>query len=81
MKIKTGMTEIEMDALDPADVITCKLDRPKADKIIWGFPDKLEMTDDAGVVHTYSIIEILDGLTQIARKNKNLASQKKKDLK
>lgn len=68
MKINTGMTEIDMDALDPADVITCKIDPPKPEKIVWGYPDKLEMTDDAGVVHTYSIIELLDGLKALARK-------------
>lgn len=67
MKIKTGMTEIEMDALNPADVVTCKIDQPKPEKIIWGYPDKLEMTDDIGVVHTYSIIELLDGLQRLAR--------------
>ena len=68
--IKTNITEVEMSALDPADVVTCKIDQPKPEKIIWGYPDKVEMTDAQGNLHTYSIIEILDGLTTLARKQK-----------
>ena len=47
---------------------------PKPDRIIWGWPDKVEMTDQKGEVHTYSIIEILDGLTAIAKGLKDDAS-------
>lgn len=44
----------------------------KPTKIIWGFPDIVEMTDNDGKIHTYSIIELLDGL-------KTLAQQMKRD--
>ena len=40
---------------------------PKPTKIIWGYPDTVEMTDKDGNIHTYSIIELLDGLQRIAR--------------
>ncbi len=36
-------------------------------KIIWGYPDIVEMTDKDGKIHTYSIIELLDGLQRLAR--------------
>ena len=39
----------------------------KPTKIIWGYPDTVEMTDKDGNVHTYSIIELLDGLQRLAR--------------
>ena len=42
----------------------------KPQKIVWGFPDTLEMTDKDGKVHTYSIIELLDGLVAVARQKK-----------
>lgn len=35
-------------------------------KIIWGYPDVVEMTDKDGKVHTYSIIELLDGIKAFA---------------
>ena len=53
---------------------TCIKEPPKPTKIIWGYPDTVEMTDKDGNVHTYSIIELLDGL-------KTLAQQTKKDTK
>ena len=43
----------------------------KPTKIIWGYPDIIEMTDKDGNVHTYSIIELLDGLKRFARKQKD----------
>lgn len=46
----------------------------KPKKIVWGFPDKVEMTDKDGVVHTYSIIEILDALQDYARRRKEDAA-------
>lgn len=47
-----------------------KIRNPKPTKIIWESPDKVEMKDEDGDVHTYSIIKILDGLTVLADKLK-----------
>lgn len=44
-----------------------KLNEIKPTKIIWGYPDIIEMTDKDGNIHTYSIIELLDGLKRLAR--------------
>lgn len=44
-----------------------RINEAKPTKIIWGYPDVVEMTDKNGKVHTYSIIELLDGLQRIAR--------------
>lgn len=49
------------------NVITCNLNNTKPDRILWGWPDRVEMTDADGNVHVYSIIEILDGLTALAK--------------
>lgn len=43
-----------------------RINEPKATKIIWGYPDIVEMTDKDGKVHTYSIIELLDGIKAFA---------------
>ena len=50
--------------------IGMRIDQPKPTKIIWDSPDVVEMTNEDGTVHTYSIIEILDGLTALARQQK-----------
>ncbi len=42
----------------------------KPTKIIWGYPDTVEMTDKDGDIHTYSIIELLDGLKALAQQIK-----------
>ena len=57
-----------------AETITLNLNEwnKKPTKIIFGYPDIVEMTDKDGKIHTYSIIELLDGL-------KALAQQMKKD--
>ena len=39
-------------------------------KIVIGYPDTLEMKDNNGVVHTYSITELLDGLAAFAKQQK-----------
>lgn len=44
-----------------------RINELKPTKIIWGYPDTVEMTDKDGKIHTYSIIELLDGLQRIAR--------------
>lgn len=43
---------------------------PRPNKIFWGYPDTVEMTDKDGKIHTYSIIELLDGLKALAQKMK-----------
>lgn len=43
------------------------INEAKPTKIIWGYPDTVEMTDKDGKIHTYSIIELLDGLQRLAR--------------
>ena len=40
----------------------------KPQKIVYGYPDLIEMTDKDGKIHTYSIIELLDGLKALAKK-------------
>lgn len=49
------------------NVLGVRINEPQATKIIWGYPDTIEMTDKNGKIHTYSIIELLDGLQRIAR--------------
>lgn len=44
-----------------------KLNEIKPIKIIWGYPDIIEMTDKDGNIHTYSIIDLLDGLTEMIK--------------
>lgn len=44
-----------------------RINEPKPTKIFWGWPDTVEMTDKDGKIHTYSIIELLDGLQRLAR--------------
>ena len=39
----------------------------KPRKIIYNLPTILEITDDDGNVHTYSIIDLLDGLTEMIK--------------
>jgi len=43
------------------------INKIKPTKIIWEYPDIVEMTDKDGKIHTYSIIELLDGLQRLAR--------------
>lgn len=49
------------------NVVTCNLNNLKPDRILWEWPDRVEMKDSDGNVHVYSIIEILDGLTALAK--------------
>ena len=42
----------------------------KPTKIIIEYPDTLEMKDNNGVLHTYSITELLDGLAAFAKEQK-----------
>ena len=43
-----------------------RINEAKPTKIVWGFPDTVEMTDKDGKIHTYSIIELLDGIKAFA---------------
>ena len=64
--------ETMTDTYDNPYIMGYFRDRPiKPQKIVWGYPDTLEMTDKDGNVHTYSIIEILDGLVAVARQQKD----------
>ena len=65
-------TEFKMTHDPKYRELTMRINEPQATKIIWGYPDMVEMTDKDGKIHTYSIIELLDGL-------KILAQQMKKD--
>ena len=42
----------------------------KPTKIILEYPDTLEMKDNNGVLHIYSITELLDGLAAFAKQQK-----------
>lgn len=55
-------------------VYETNINKPKPTKIIWGYPDIVEMTDKDGKIHTYSIIEILDALQDYARRRKEDAA-------
>lgn len=44
-----------------------RINETKPNKIVWGYPDIVEMTDKDGKIHTYSIIELLDGLQRLAQ--------------
>ena len=61
----------EVDMLDPADVHTINIKDYKPTNIRWNMPVVLTMEDDNGKLHEYNLIEILDGLTRLARRNKN----------
>lgn len=39
-------------------------------KLVLDFPDTIEVSDNSGKAHTYSLTEILDGLTRMARNGK-----------
>lgn len=54
------------------NILGMRINEQRPSKIIWEYPDTVEMTDKDGKIHTYSIIELLDGLQRLAR-----AEQKK----
>lgn len=62
------LTEVKITRDPKYSTLCTKLDKPISTKIIWGYPDIVEMTDKDGKVHTYSIIELLDGLKALAKK-------------
>lgn len=64
----TRLTEVDTTRLTGkySELVTT-IKEAKPTKIIWGYPDTVEMTDKDGNVHTYSIIELLDGLQRLAR--------------
>lgn len=72
VKFTTPVGEIESTAFNQSDITYQGINvrEPKYTSIKWGFPDIVEMEDDQGKIHKYSIIEILDGLTRLARRNK-----------
>ena len=60
-------TEFKMTHDPKYKELITRINEPQATKIIWGYPDIVEMTDKEGKIHTYSIIELLDGLQRLAR--------------
>lgn len=52
--------------MDNTVKLETRIQEPKATKIMWGFPDIVEMVDKDGKTHTYSIIELLDGIKAFA---------------
>lgn len=59
--------ELKMTSDPKYKELRMNINEPRATKIIWGYPDTVEMTDKDGKIHTYSIIELLDGLQRLAR--------------
>ena len=68
----TPVGEIESTSFNQSDIVyhSINVREPQYTSIKWGYPDIVEMEDDQGKIHKYSIIEILDGLTRLARRNK-----------
>lgn len=64
------LTEIKTINLAKYKELHTSINEAKPTKIIWGYPDIVEMTDKDGKVHTYSIIELLDGLKALAQQMK-----------
>ena len=50
----------------------------KPNKLILAIPDKIEVSDDSGKVHTYSVTELLDGLYRLAKNSNKRARKDKK---
>lgn len=69
---ETPVGKLKSTAFNQSDITYqgVNIKEPKYTSIRWGFPDIVEMEDDQGKIHKYSIIEILDGLTRLARRNK-----------
>lgn len=63
-KIKTPVGDFEATSLDTGDAYC-------GTSIRWILPVILEMEDEQGVIHKYSLVEILDGLTRLAKRNKS----------
>lgn len=49
--------------------LECNLNQPLESKIRWEYPVKLEVVDEHGETHTYSIIDLLDGLVEVKQNN------------
>jgi len=63
-----GLTEVKITReTGKYNELGMRINEPIPTKIIWGWPDTVEMTDKDGKIHTYSIIELLDGLQRLAR--------------
>lgn len=63
-KIKTPAGDFEAASFDNSDAYC-------GTSIRWNLPVILEMEDEQGVIHKYSLVEILDGLTRLAKRNKS----------
>lgn len=67
---ETPAGKFKSTAFNQSDITYQNVTKPEYTSIRWGFPDIVEMEDASGKIHRYSIIEILDGLTRLARRNK-----------
>lgn len=63
----TRLTEVKLTRDPKYNELSMNINKPRPTKIIWEWPDTVEMTDKDGKVHVYSIIELLDGLQRLAR--------------
>lgn len=66
-KLTPNISFAQPEVKEKYNELSMRLNEPIPTKIFWGYPDTVEMKDKDGKVHTYSIIELLDGLQRIAR--------------
>lgn len=57
-------------AYPPKESVCIGRDIPLANKLCWRLPTILSMTDEDGIEHEWSLIDLLDGLTILAEKAK-----------
>lgn len=66
LDVMSELAEVKTNHDTKYQELRTSINEAKPTKIIWGYPDVVEMTDKDGKVHTYSIIELLDGIKAFA---------------